>query len=92
MGHGLCRGADLLLGEAFGTLSDYSGNYQVIKHALAVHLGELAQRAEVSRVIPFHMHPRYGSNPAKREELLAEIRRTYGGQIIWPDELITVNL
>jgi ribonuclease BN (tRNA processing enzyme) len=88
----LCKGANLLIGEAFGTMSDYKGVYLGVKHSLGVHLGELARNAGVSNILPFHMHPRYGQVDEKRNELLGEIRSSYSGQIHWPGDLTTLEV
>jgi len=78
----LAEGADLLIGEAFGTMEDLKDRYMPIKHSLGVHLSELAQKANVRHVMPFHMGEIYGQ-PAKKAELLAEIKQNFDGEIIW---------
>jgi ribonuclease Z len=88
----LCHNADLLIGEAFGTVPDYESTYQTIKHSLGTHLGVLASRAGVRRVLPFHMHPRYDTEMTKKHELLAEIRENFNGEIIWPRDLMAITV
>ena len=80
----------LLIGEAFGTMSDYEKVYKNVKHSLGVHLGELAMESGVALIIPFHMHPRYGSDRRKKKEMISEIRKNYKENIIWPHDLLTI--
>jgi len=87
----LARGADLLIGEAFGTLVDYGNTFEKVKHSLGIHLGKLAKEADVTAVLPFHMHPRYDQSGPKKE-LIQEIRKHYDGRLIWPGDLRSVVL
>jgi ribonuclease BN (tRNA processing enzyme) len=82
--------ADLLILEAFGLRRDFEPIALVQKHLLADESGRLAVDANARRVLPFHMHLPY-RDKAKMGELLGEIRsQGYGGEIICPEELMTI--
>lgn len=83
----LAKGADFLIGEAFGSMSIYADKYKKVKHTLGKELGKLAQESGVKHLLPFHMNPVYETNQGKREELLAEIRENYKGEILWPSDM-----
>jgi len=51
----------------------------------------IAQQAEVGRVVLTHMSPNF-ARPGVRERAIAEVARSYGGAILCPDELTTVDL
>lgn len=80
-----CSGADLLLGECFGTTSDFGPVMEVQKHLSASAVGELAQRADAKKLVLFHMHQPY-RNPEKRDELLAEVAGSFKGETIFPTD------
>ncbi len=88
----LAKEADLLIGEAFGTLSDYENVYKKVKHSLGIHLGEFAKTTNIKSLLPFHMHPRYGQDPYKKKEILSEIKENYNGDIFWPEDLLKITL
>lgn len=88
----LANGADLLIGEAFGTMDEMKDRYKTVMHSLGIHLGELANNSNVMHVIPFHMGFKY-NNVANRELLLDEIRQNYKGEIIWAgDNLFSIEI
>lgn len=88
----LAEGVDLLIGEAFGSMSLYADKYKKVKHTLGVGLGQLAKESGAKLLLPFHMNPIYETNKEKRRELLAEIGENYVGQIIWPSDLKEIIL
>jgi len=83
--------ADLLIQEAFGTMRDYEKIYKKLKHSLATHAGMIAVRANVHKLLLFHMHERYFSTK-KRKEIISEVQENYSGEIIFPDDLSEVEL
>ncbi len=88
----LAEGADLLIGEAFGSMSLYADKYKKVKHTLGTDLGQLAEDSGVKILLPFHMNPIYETNKEKKRELLKEIRENYTGEIIWPSDLKEIVL
>ncbi len=51
-------------------------------HCSSLEVGEIAAELKVGSVVPFHYNTT--EFPVKREELTAEIRKNYGGTIIFP--------
>lgn len=88
----LAEGVDLLIGEAFGSMSLYADKYNKVKHTLGLGLGQLARESGAKLLLPFHMNPIYETNEEKRKELLAEIRENYVGHILWPSDLKEIIL
>ncbi len=88
----LANGVDLLIGEAFGSMSLYSDKYKKVKHTLGIGLGKLAKESGAKLLLPFHMNPIYETNQEKRRELLTEIREQYSGEILWPSDLKKIIL
>jgi ribonuclease Z len=80
-----CRGAEMLLGECFGTEKDFGPVVKAQKHLSADAIGELAHKSEVKQLVLFHMHQPY-RNPEKREELLAEVSKSFKGKVVFPIE------
>lgn len=71
----LARGADYLFIEAT-FLDDDSDRAATRHHLTASQAGELARRAEVARVIPFHFSPRY---TGRGNEITAELQQAWNG-------------
>ena len=88
----LAEGVDLLIGEAFGSMGLYADKYQKVKHTLGVGIGQLAKECKAKLLLPFHMNPIYEKREEKKEELLSEIRENYKGDIIWPSDLLDIQL
>lgn len=88
----LANGVDLLIGEAFGSMSLYADKYKKVKHTLGVGLGDLAKKSGAKLLMPFHMNPIYETNQEKRRELLEEIKENYTGEIIWPSDMKEIVL
>lgn len=54
-------------------------------------VGEIAHEADVRRVVLTHMSPNY-SNPGVKERAIKEVAGSFGGEILFPAELTTVDL
>ena len=54
-------------------------------------VAEIANEAGAAHVILTHASPNF-SRPGVRERAVAEIARSYGGAVFFPDELTTVDL
>lgn len=80
-----CRGAELLLGECFGTIKDFGTVMEVQKHLSASVVGNLAHISGAKKLVLFHMHQPY-KNPEKRVELIAEVMNAFKGETIFPVE------
>lgn len=78
-----CEGADLLLGECFGTEADFGPVMKAQRHLSAKTVGSLAANAKVSRLVLFHMHLPY-RNEEKRADLLTDVSATFGGEVVFP--------
>jgi ribonuclease Z len=88
----LAKDSDLLIGEAFGTMQDTKDRYKAVKHSLGSHLNDLAIKANVKKVLPFHMSANY-NQPLKKAELISEIQQNFDGEIIWGGEdLFSISL
>lgn len=88
----LAEGVDLLIGEAFGSMSLYADKYEKVKHTLGTGLGKLAKGCGAKLLLPFHMNPIYETNSEKKQELLSEIKENYTGEIIWPSDMKEIIL
>jgi ribonuclease BN (tRNA processing enzyme) len=80
-----CEGADLLLGECFGTVNDFGPVAQQQKHLSAEDIGSLAQQTNTKKLILFHMHEPYRA-PERRDALLAVVRSIFSNEVIFPTE------
>ena len=54
-------------------------------------VADISQQAGVSRVVLTHMSPNF-AKPGVKERAIADVARSYGGAILCPDELATVDL
>lgn len=71
----LVRGADLLYIEA-AFLEEDRKRADATAHLTAWTAGRLAAEAGVSRVVPFHLSPKYAANP---QRVTAEVERAFRG-------------
>lgn len=79
------RGADVLLAEASFLSRDKGEN--VPKHMTAAECGQMAAAAGVKRLLLTHFWPEY-----PREDLVAEARRHFDGEIIAANNLLCVEV
>jgi len=79
------KGADVLLGECFGTLEDFGPIAQQQKHLSAEQVGEMAATAGVCKLVLFHMHEPY-KEAARRDALLQVVRAHFKGEVVFPRE------
>ena len=56
-----------------------------------VQAAEMAQSANVKRLVLVHVGPDLGRHP-DREKAIADIRRVYEGEVIFPDELMAFEV
>jgi len=84
-------GSDLLIQEAFGTEEDYGHINEELGHSLAVHAGEIADELDIPKMVIFHMHERYAQE-ANKTALLDEIRDNYAGDVVFPEELMQMEI
>ncbi|MEV6180225.1 MBL fold metallo-hydrolase [Streptomyces sp. NPDC052016] len=75
--------AHTLIGECFGTRSDFGPIAERLKHMCAEDLAEVAAEANARRVIPFHLQAPYASDD-RRSELINVIRSTFSGEVLDP--------
>jgi ribonuclease BN (tRNA processing enzyme) len=54
-------------------------------------VAEIASEAEVRRVVLTHVSPNF-SRPGVKEKAVREVARGFGGEIVFPNELTTVDL
>lgn len=87
----LATGADTLVaaGTHFG---EPSVGKAIVDCITGVHeVAAIANTAGVKRVILTHMSPNF-ENPETRARAVAQVRKTYHGEVLLPDELSTLDL
>ena len=85
----IARGADVLVHEAYATRSfnrrsAETQRYHSTFHTSATKLGELATAADVGMVILYHQLHLGGESA---EEMVAEVRSTYDGKVVYGRDL-----
>ena len=86
-----CAGADVLLGECFGSAEAFGAVIAAQQHMSATDLAALARESGVRKVVLFHMHAPYATEEG-RLQLLGELAVGYGGEIVFPTPLISIEV
>ena len=86
----LARGADAMLCMCW----DHQGSMhadEVRGTAGTIDAAEMAQKAEVKRLVLVHSGPSFAA-PGSHEKAVADIAKIYDGEIIWAEELSSLDI
>lgn len=86
-----CKDSKLVLGECFGTKSDFGPILNKLKHMSAEDVGELAHKANIKKLVIFHMQGIY-KKKKKSSQLIQIIEQKFKGEIIFPRELEPIEV